>query len=79
MNEYGLPDGWYPIEAYTNGTRVIVRGYPKGDLPENIAHDCDMMGCTSAGAHVLGRFELLVPDNTPEHRKSWHERGLWWI
>jgi hypothetical protein len=73
------PKDWYPIEAYTNGKQVIVMGYPVTGLPETGGHDCDMMGCGSVGAHVLGRFELVTADNTPAHRQSWHEAGLTWI
>ena len=71
--------GFYPMEAYTNGKRVIVFGYPKSDLPDDESHNCDEMGCGSIGAHVLGNFTLSVEDNTREHRKSWHDVGLWWV
>lgn len=62
--ETGVPVGYKRVEAYENGTEVIVCGTPE-DEPEGLseeeyarwyerAHNCDAMGCGLS--HVLYRF-----------------------
>lgn len=60
LSEQPTPDGWLPIEAWTDGKQVVVLGTPDDDenLPEEQWHDCDAMGCSSVGNHVLGIYEL---------------------
>lgn len=62
----GIPDGFYAIQAYTNGYVIIVEGQLPEGLPEDgpLAHNCDEMGCRMA--HVVARIPILEP--TPELR-----------
>ncbi len=53
--------GWQPVLAYSNGTRVVVFGQPVDCDDEEGGHNCEEMGCGSAGAHVVGRFTLPWP------------------
>jgi hypothetical protein len=59
-----IPNGFYPIAAYTNGYEIVVIGLPE-HLPEEhpLAHNCDVMGCGSLD-HVVTRIPVLQP--TPE-------------
>ena len=56
----GIPKGWWPLNAYSNGEEIVVMGTPTHneelaeDAPEQ--HDCDEMGCGSD--HVLARFRV---------------------
>jgi hypothetical protein len=56
------PDGWLPVEAWSDGKRVVICGTPADDeasgLPEEEWHNCDVMGCGSIGPHIVGIFEL---------------------
>ncbi len=46
-----VPAGYQKIDAYSNGTKVVLCGRPGKDD----GHDCDAMGCGSLD-HVLYRF-----------------------
>jgi hypothetical protein len=54
----GAPEGFEPIEAWTDGKQIVVLGSPpdedNGDDPQ---HNCDAMGCSSVGPHVLAYFD----------------------
>jgi len=65
-----VPEGTWRLdvrEAWTNGKELIVLGEPGFDEdaePEN-DHDCDLMGCSSFGWHVLARGDIRVCDPAP--------------
>lgn len=69
-----IPDGFWKIEAYTNGYQIVVVGTPLGedelgfayDEWDEWAHDCDRMGCGTF-SHVIARIPIM-------HRPS---RELW--
>ena len=64
MSNDRLPDGFYKIEAYTNGYQIVILGHPPQDdeLPEGApAHNCDVMGCGSVGPHVVAYVPVLAP------------------
>lgn len=47
-----VPEGWYPIEAYTNGLEIVVLGIPPTTRTgEENKHNCKEMGCDLA--HVI--------------------------
>jgi len=52
------PKGYHRIEAWTNGVRVVLLGDAPDDEtdPECEMHNCDAMGCSSLGHHVLARL-----------------------
>ena len=57
------PDGYWEIDAYTNGYQIVVVGYPPNDedLPEGSpTHSCDQMGCGSLD-HVVARIPVMAP------------------
>ena len=61
----GVPDGYRAIEAYSDGTRVVIPGVPA--TPENVPeddlrHNCDAMGCRRD--HVI-LWLLLSAGDTP--------------
>jgi hypothetical protein len=61
------PEGFYPIEAYTNGYVIVILGTPPElDDDDLLAHNCDAMGCGSVGPHVVASVPVLEP--TPELR-----------
>ena len=61
MTMKGLPDGFYAIQAYTNGYVIIIEGQLPEDLPEigPLAHNCDEMGCGMS--HIVARVPVLEP------------------
>lgn len=68
--EQHTPDGYYPIpvrEVYTNGNKLVVLGNPDENEDEESTHNCDAMGCSSCGNHVLFITEL------PEWQKIFAE------
>lgn len=63
------PAGWEPIEAWTDGTRIIVLGTPPDEDQEpEPTHNCDAMGCGSFGPHVLAYFDH--PHAAAEHARE---------
>lgn len=57
-----IPDGYEPIEAWTNGTEIVVLGAPPEEgTPEADEHNCDAMGCSAFGPHVIHRAALKEP------------------
>jgi len=61
MKDPLIPKGYIQVEAYTNGQVIVLCGEPPSEErdPECELHNCDAMGCTSLGPHVLyrGRVE----------------------
>ena len=58
--------GWHRVkhaEVYRKGDRLVVVGIPAGEytIPDDhpLAHNCDAMGCPSAGGHnvIIGRVQ----------------------
>jgi len=52
---------YWPVKAYITDTdELIVELEPadEGALPEDEAHSCDEMGCSTLGPHVLFRTKL---------------------
>lgn len=69
-----IPDGWRPIEGYMNNKYVIIVGTPENEPDEWVdddprRHNCDEMGCGSAGPHILMRLIIPIP-----HSWNW-QRG----
>lgn len=57
-----VPNGYEPIEAWTNGKEIVVLGAPPEEgTPEADDHNCDAMGCSSFGPHVIHRAALKEP------------------
>lgn len=55
--QFDVPSGFVPMDAsevWTDGERIVVLGSPEdlGSEGECI-HNCDQMGCSSVGPHVL--------------------------
>ena len=50
-----IPPGYFRVEAYSNGREVVVMGMPHAD---DESHNCDAMGCSSVGLHVVYRFPI---------------------
>jgi len=63
MSDFTTPKGFHRIEAWTNGVTVVLLGFPpdEGDDPDQCLHDCDAMGCSSLGEHVLARLTVDDP------------------
>ena len=59
-NKLEISKGFQQLEAWTDGKELIVLGEAPDEEfdPECKFHDCDIMGCSSAGLHVLGRFKV---------------------
>lgn len=54
------PEGYRLIQAFANDAGdVVVLGDPEeeGTVAEDVAHNCDAMGCSSV-EHVIARFKL---------------------
>lgn len=62
----GVPDGWWPVEAWTDGAQIVIVGRPSLDenIPEDQQHDCDLMGCGSF-SHVIARCEVPAAIENP--------------
>ena len=60
----GVPEGFMPVEAWTNGAELVVLGFPPPeDMPEEEAyslHNCDDMGCCTF-SHVIFRCPVNIP------------------
>lgn len=61
-----IAEGYWKIDAYTNGYEIVVCGDPLGEdqyeaagisIESPIAHNCDAMGCTSV-SHVIFRISI---------------------
>lgn len=55
-----VPQGYSPIEAYTNGEVIVILGEPPHD---DESHDCDFLGCGTF-SHVIARID--APKMTPQ-------------
>jgi hypothetical protein len=67
MSDLDTPEGFYPIDGYTNGREIVILGFPPQDdeLPEGAqGHSCDEMGCGSVGPHVVAIIDL--PEEVPQ-------------
>ena len=45
------PDGWHPVEAYTNGKEIVVLGKVPAQRTGENTHNCKEMGCDLA--HII--------------------------
>ena len=81
-----IPEGYWKIDAYTNGYEIIVCGDPLDEdqyeeagisIESPIAHNCDAMGCTSV-SHVIFRMSINhrpAPEMWPRFNvPEWLER-----
>jgi len=62
-----VPEGYYPVVAWSNGEEVVINGDPPRepeDYDEETGHNCDAMGCSTLW-HVIHRAPL---DGTPYKR-----------
>jgi hypothetical protein len=59
-----------PVDAVIYRGRLYIIGRPPSDDDEETGHNCDAMGCGSAGPHVLARIEL-----TPEQLHALRSYG----
>jgi hypothetical protein len=55
-----IPKGARLVEAYQTDREVIVMGWPSQN-DDDESHNCDAMGCGSAGSHVMYRLKLPNP------------------
>lgn len=56
-------EGFYRIEAWSDGREIVVLGSPKDEAPEDdgtMGHNCDAMGCGQD--HVIARITLDTGD-----------------
>jgi len=53
-----------PLIVYLHRDRLYVCGYPAHDAPalDEDSHNCDSMGCPSAGAHTMAVIALSAED-----------------
>lgn len=51
----GLPEGYFPALAFTNGKEVLVMGEPTTEDATDDGHNCDAMGCGRLWEHVALR------------------------
>lgn len=57
------PDGFWKIDAETNGYQIIVWGDPPDlDGSDPLCHNCDEMGCPSVGGHIVCRIPVMYPN-----------------
>jgi len=62
-NARGIPKGYRAIEAYSDGTRVVIPGVPatpEDGIPDDLRHNCDALGCGLD--HVILRTRLPEGD-----------------
>ena len=61
-----VPDGYEEIEAWTNGREVVVLGdAPDEESPEAELHNCDALGCSAFGPHVIHRAAITPQETKP--------------
>jgi hypothetical protein len=62
-----IPSGFVKLpadEVYTDGRgRIVITGTPVA------SHNCDQMGCASAGPHVIAYGKLIVADCWPSPQR----------
>ena len=58
--ERNPPDGWHPIEAYTNGREIVILGTPPiTRTGEEHKHNCQEMGCDLS--HIIAVMPYPFP------------------
>ena len=69
MGKDWIPEGFYQINAYSNGSIIVVLGTPDDELPDEhpLTHNCDDMGCGSVGPHVVA----VIPVQEPIPQLEW--------
>jgi len=63
-----LPDGFvrFTGDVFTDGSIIVLVGETPPDEAGELAHDCDQMGCGSAGPHVIAKG--VINWDSPEWR-----------
>ena len=52
-----VPEGWvrFDGDVFTNGSDIVLTGDTPPEEADELAHDCDVMGCGSVFPHVVGK------------------------